>query len=219
VTAATVLRAATAVTAAALALTACGVRTDDSPRALTASTTTTTTTPGPGAGGADAFLYFVREGSLVPVRRGLPDDSVQTVLPALVQSTKPEEDAAGISTSVPTGTDVLGLQPDGGVLRVDLSDAFDGVVGPSRQIAIGQIVLTATDRGQANRLRFAVDGRSIQVPTPTRGDTAVVTACDFARLLPSPDQFGRAPAAIALERLRERRAELDRTCGASIDRS
>jgi hypothetical protein len=97
---------------------------------------------------------------------------------------------------------------------VDLSRAFEDLVGPAKQQAIGQLVLTATGFPGISDMRFLVGGEPIQVASPTRGDTATVDDCDFASLLPTESaagELGLPEQSVNL--LRVRRAELTARCG------
>jgi hypothetical protein len=193
----------------ALAGTGCGVGFDDEPRALQSEASTTTIADSPTEGRLAAVLYYVREGALLPALEDLPDRTPSTLLSAL--TTPPTED--GLGTSIPAGTEVLDTSREGSRLTVDLSSEFDNVVGLSRQQAIGQMVLTVTQQGSVDQLEFQVDGETLTVSSPLRGDTTVVTACDFASLLASEDEVadaGLSPAAAA--DLEARRTELAETC-------
>lgn len=187
----------------------CGVGFDDEPRSLQSEASTTTIADSPTEGRLAAVLYYVREGALLPVLEDLPDRTPSTLLSAL--ATPPV--ANGLGTSIPAGTEVLGTARDGDRLTVDLSSEFDNVVGLSRQQAIGQMVLTVTEQGSVDQLEFQVDGETLTVSSPLRGDTTVVTACDFAALLASPDDAASAGlSAEAISDLDERRTELAETC-------
>ena len=197
---------------------ACGVGFDDEPRSLQEEASTTTVAASPSVGGLTTVLYYVREGALVPVEQELPDRDPATLLTALSQPPDADPDT-GLGTSIPAGTALLGTRRDGNRLTVDLSSEFDKVVGLSRQQAIGQMVLTVTQEDSIERLEFQVDGETITVSSPLRGDTTEVDACDFAALLASPDDVRDAGLPDgSVEALDQRRSELDSTCkGVSTD--
>ena len=97
--------------------------------------------------------------------------------------------------------------------EVNLSSEFENVVGPKRQEAIAQLVMTATEFPDITSLRFKVNDKTLQVTSPTRGDTTTVTACDFALLLPTAEQAdGSQLPAAAIERLNLRRQDLAKNC-------
>lgn len=205
-----------AVIAALIAATSCSIGTDDEPRALAVSTTTTTLPATPTSGGASAVVYYLRDGQLIPVSLSLPDRQVQTVVETLFEVPDTSVQGQDLTTSVPVDTHLTSMELQDGTLTLDLSEEFDNVVGPSRQLAIAQIVMTATEFGNVERVRFRVDGDPIQVATPTRGDASTVTACDYASLLPDPAQVDSVGlGSTTLQRLQLRTSKLESTCPAT----
>lgn len=190
---------------------ACGIGVDDEPRAIQEEASTTTVAASPSVGSLGTVVYFVREGSLIPVEQELPDRSPSSLLSALAQP--PRGTSAGLGTSVPAGTEVLGATRDGDRLVVDLSAEFGNVVGLSRQQAIGQMVLSVTEQGPIDTVEFTVDGATLVVSSPQRGDTTEVGECDFAALLASPDDLRDVDLpARSIEDLERRRSVLAETC-------
>lgn len=204
------LGTAVAVAVAASVLGACGIGVDDEPRAIQEEATTTTVAA-PSVGSLGTVVYFVREGSLIPVEQELPDRSPSSLLSALAQP--PRDTSTGLGTSVPAGTEVLGAARDGDRLVVDLSAEFGNVVGLSRQQAIGQMVLSVTEQGGIDTVEFTVDGETLVVSSPQRGDTTEVGECDFAALLASADDLRDVDLpAQSIEDLERRRTALAETC-------
>ena len=198
---------------AVLAAAACGIRADDSARALAVSTTTTEAESAPTSGGAAAVLYYVREGKLIPVTRSLPDRRLGTVINALLEPPEPIERIGGLGSSIPAGTELLGLQVDGDTVDIDLSREFENVVGTSRQQAFAELVMTATEFPDVRNLRFRVEGKEIQVTSPTQGDTTTVGDCDFESFLPTADEARLLGLdAATTERLDLRRSALEDRC-------
>lgn len=194
-----------------LVVAACGVGVDDEPRAIEEEATTTTVPASPSVGSLRTVLYFVREGSLIPIEQELPDRSPATLLSALAQP--PRGSATVLGTSLPAGTELLGASREGDRLEVDLSSQFDNVVGLSRQQAIGQMVLSVTEQGGIETVEFAVDGETLVVSSPRRGDTTEVGECDYAALLASPDDLvGVQLPPESIPDLERRRAQLIETC-------
>ena len=196
--------------ACALFCAACGVGIDESPRPLEGEASTTTVAASPTDGQLSTMLYYVRDGSLLPLDRELPDRTTSTVINALTQSPSPA--VAGVGTSLPAGTRVLETVCGGDSLVVDLSRDFDTVVGLARQQAIGQMVMSIT-RGPTHEVEFQVEGRPLTVSSPSRGDTTVVDQCDFVGLLAVPE--GNAAQGLtrsSIQELEQRHAELDEQC-------
>lgn len=207
------LLTATAVLAAAAG---CSIGTDSEPRALVVSTTTTSTPSAPSTGGASAQLWYLRDGALVPAGVSLPDHTVSTTIGALFATPDPAVKSQELTSSVPIDTELSNLDINEGVLTVNLSKEFDNVVGPSRQQAIAQIVLTATEFVSVSKVRFKVDGKAVQVATPTRGDATTVTACDYASLLGDPAELAQSGLTNeSMQQLDQRVATLQETCPAS----
>ncbi len=172
--------------------TGCGVGYDREPRALEVEPTTTTTTAAPSTGQVESVLYFVNEGTLLPVATELPDRELETVLEALLLPPATLV-PSGTLTSIPSGTQLLDLsRTDQRRLTINLSTSFNNVVGVSRQQAIGQMVLTATERNEFDAIEFRVEGEPIVVASPVVGDTRTVTACDFQPLLATPGDADEA---------------------------
>ncbi|MFM7062925.1 MAG: GerMN domain-containing protein [Actinomycetes bacterium] len=197
--------------------TSCGIQADGAPRPLTVSTTTTLPRPTTTAGNTATALFVTRDGTVVPVTRELPDQQAQTVLDALVGLRPPDVGVRGASNAVPSGTEVRSAvrtgARGGSVLAVDLSSRFDRVVGPSRQLAVAQLVMTATGLPGVQTVRFSIDGSPVTVPTPERGDAAEVTACDVRSLLADPDSPESAGlSARSAARLTERSDALEQEC-------
>ncbi len=196
----------------AASLAGCGVGLDETARPLDIEASTTTVVESPSDGQLNTMLYYVRDGMLLPLERELPDRTVSTVVNALSQS--PTSTAERVGTSLPAGTQALNTSRDGDHLVVDLSPDFDTVVGLARQQAIGQMVMSVT-RGPVDDVEFQVDGRTLTVSSPTRGDTTVVDQCDFADLLADPDgtEADDLPSSSVRE-LARRQLQLEGECGA-----
>ncbi len=194
-------------------LSSCGVGVDSGPRVLQSSSSTSTTPAGPTAGRVTSVLYYVNDGSLVPQVSELTDRNLPTVLEAALLPPKAGSEVDGTITSIPPGTRLLSVKEAGDTLTLNLSSEFDNVVGLSRQQAIGQLVLTATERSGAKNLEFEINGDPIQISTPARGDSGTVTACDFAPLLATEDDARSSGLEPATERILEaRRASLESNC-------
>jgi hypothetical protein len=194
-----------------LSLTGCGVGTDSQPRALTVSTTTSTTAP-PDGGSARAGLWFTQEDRLVPVQRRLSDLSPDTIVKSLLAGPEPA-DGPGISSSVPSGTELRGTELTGGRLQVDLSEEFTTVIGPARQLALGQLTLSVTELEGVRSVSYLVEGEPLKIVTPSAGDVTAVTGCDFVSLLADPGTVDGNAEQVAL--LLQRKEELEDTCPAT----
>ncbi|HTO01813.1 MAG TPA: GerMN domain-containing protein [Microthrixaceae bacterium] len=207
------LRFASIVLAATLVLSGCGINMDDGPRAVGGELSTTTTVADQPDGEIEGVLYYVIEGSIVPATALLSDHSTETLIQALLKAPPKPLSDSGAYSSIPSGTELIKSHRSDTLLLVDLTSAFDNVVGVSRQQAIAQIVLTVTQQPSIRSVEFQVDGEKIQVSSPIRGDRYVVTNCDFRDLLATTDQAvsaGLSDESVAL--LEARRARLKLVC-------
>lgn len=195
----------------AAAVLACGVPVDDEPRAIQEEASTTTVASTPSTGQVSSMLYYVREGSLVPFERDLPNNSAEAAIDALGQSSSAILTAYDLSSSIPSGTELIGTLRDDGRLVVNLSSAFDNVVGRSRQQAIGQMVMSVTQERGIDTVEFQVEGRPITVSSPARGDRSDVGACDYQSLLANAEDITELPSS-SVRTLAERTEQLDEEC-------
>lgn len=208
------LVAITVIITLAVAVTACGIALDSNPRRMDLAVSTTTTTEGNEVGDQTVILYYGLDESIVPLPAQVPDDQISTLLRQLLKAPSKSTDDSVLRSSIPSGTRLRSATQRGTVLVVDLSEDFGNVVGPSRQKAIAQIVLSATQLDRIREVRFRIDGEDIQVPSPTRGDVDTVSACDFKGMLATVDQVTDADLGEkTVIPLVFRRDRLSRVCG------
>jgi spore germination protein GerM len=185
---------------AALGLAACGIPTDDGPRAISrenvpdVDTTTEATAPTQSVPG-EIFLVQSpdQDPQLVAVERDIPVENPSSspppdaVLETLLTATADDQEReAGISNLIPHDTR-LASQPEaqGRTLMVDLTRAIFDVVGENQRAAFGQIVCTVDKLGRVDAVRFEVDGEPVEVPTSSgTTDEPVTCARDYGSLLP-----------------------------------
>lgn len=163
-----------------LALTACGVPTED--RASTAGPDQVpfglledeplqppATVPPPAA--TVIRMYFVDPSGerLIAVDRATDEDAevgIDDVVDALLLGPTRPESGAGIRTALGRDTIVdVGLA--GGVANVDFDQDFAALDGGTQRLALGQIVYTLTSRPGVGRVSFTLAGQPVEVP---RGD-------------------------------------------------
>lgn len=183
------LRALAAVLASAVALTGCGVPTEDSPRPIavgsrpTSTTVTHTASPAPGV--PVELLFLVRDAGLVPVRRPAgPEPAIDEQLRHLLAGPTATERAAGYSSAL-TGITVTGMvEVRGGDATVEIGNRSDGAGRSDEVLAYGQIVCTLTSRADVRTVSFLHDGQPLRVP---RADASLadgrLTAADYTDLI------------------------------------
>lgn len=163
------LAAAAAVAAIALLAAACGGNGDGAGATTTtgeATTTTSaaTTTSAPDEEPRAVSVYFL-DGEALMVGEGRDAETagvVDEALSALVAGPSDFETEVGLHSEIPEGTELLGVDLDEGVARVDLSDEFESGGGSqSMQARVAQVVYTATQFDEVDSVRFLVDGQEV----------------------------------------------------------
>jgi germination protein M len=132
-----------------------------------APTATPTPTPTP-SGATSVKVYLFMNGTLVPVRRQV--DATRAVgraaLNELFEGPTANEAAASppLTTSVPDGTILLGLDIADGLATVDLSREFETGGGSASMFGrLAQVVYTLTQFPTVDRVAFQLDGEPVTV--------------------------------------------------------
>lgn len=137
--------------------------------AATEPSTTSTTAPPP----AQVVVYFMMDGTgnvnrpgpfLVPVVREATSNDLEATLTALFARPTADETQMipAMSTSIPDGTQLLGVDVAGGVATIDLSGDFASGGGSfSMMTRLAQVVYTATRFENVDCVRFEFDGAPI----------------------------------------------------------
>ncbi len=114
--------------------------------------------------GPHASVYFVANGRLVAVSRLVVGQIQQAAARALIAGPTAAESARGLSSDVPAQTRLTSLDLTGSVATVDLSDEFGAVGGSDQVLAVAQFVYTLTASHYIDSVRFAINGKFIEVP-------------------------------------------------------
>lgn len=128
-----------------------------------------TPTPSPAPGGATSVrIYLFMDGTLVPVHREIAATRAvgRAALTELFEGpTAAEADATPpLTTSVPTGTLLLGLDIADGLATVDLSREFESGGGTASMTGrLAQVVFTLTQFPTVDRVAFRLDGQPVTV--------------------------------------------------------
>jgi len=152
---------------------------------------TTSTTPPPTSMESGVYFFFdgypVEPGPyLVPVAR-VGDDEIDAVLTMLLEGVTDAEATMGLSTAIPEGTHLLGVEVAEGVAAIDLSSKFDSGGGSLSVLGrVAQIVYTATRFDEIDAVEFLIEGAPVDVLT---GEGLIVdrpqTRADYTDLLPA----------------------------------
>ena len=119
--------------------------------------------------GATQFvdIYFVQgNGYATPAAVAVPagPDVAANAVRALIAGPSPAQQAAGLSSSVPTDTRLLGLSIDDGLARIDLSEEFEAGGGTFSMTArLGQVVYTLTEFSTIDQVEFWLEGEPVTV--------------------------------------------------------
>ena len=129
------------------------------PAASTTSPTTTTSAPAL----VDVKVYFLRGERLAIVHRQVPGPAVlRGALTELLAGPTAAELADGLITVIPAGTTLLDLDLAGGLATVDLNSAYESGGGSLSMMArLAQVVFTATQFDNSDRVSFRLDGEPI----------------------------------------------------------
>lgn len=181
------MRRAAAALAFAVVLTGCGLPSDNGPEIIDPSAVpgdllaTDGASPAPSEQGLATTVFFVRDGRLAGrPRRVISDNVAAAAVRALLLGPSPKETATGIATAVPSNTRLISLDLTGSVASVDLSDEFGTVGGSQQVLAVAQIVYTLTASRSIGQVRFAIEGRPVEVPDGSGSlSTAPRTRADY----------------------------------------
>ena len=175
---------------ALLVLAACssgGGSTSSSRTPTPTASPTPSATASPGATSV-VSVYFVSGEKLQPVRRSATGVEVgAAAVRALLAGPSAAERAGGLSTAVPSGTTLLGLNIAAGLATVDLSGGYASGGGSlSMTSRVAEVVFTLTHFPTVQRVTFRLDGQ----PVTALGGEGVdlsrpVTRADYEDLSPA----------------------------------
>lgn len=157
--------------------------------------------PGDGAARQRAYrIWLTRGDGLFAAWRDAPREQGvgAAALGLLLDGPSAAELRSGVSSAIPSGTRLLGLDVGGGTATVDLTSEFESGGGSLSMTArLAQVVYTLTEFPTVRRVRFALDGSPVSVFS---GEGIVldhpVGRKDYDELLPpisvdSPPLLGR----------------------------
>jgi germination protein M len=135
------------------------------PPATVAPSPTPTSAPG---GATSVKIYLFMDEKLVPVRRQVDETRAvgRAALNALFEGPTAEESAESppLTTSIPDGTILLGLDIADGLATVDLSREFESGGGSASMFGrLGQVVYTLTQFPTVKQVAFQLDGEPVTV--------------------------------------------------------
>jgi hypothetical protein len=141
-------------------------------------TSTRSTTPLPTVTRTITYqVWFVRGGRLFATRRTEPFSPAigRASLEAMLAGPSAAERAAGVGTSVPSGTALRGLAISSGIARVDFSGEFRRAgATPFTRLQIGQVVYTIGQFSTVKKVVIEVNGGEIFETPQTKAEYEVV---------------------------------------------
>jgi hypothetical protein len=178
----------------ALVAVACGDDGDDGDEAsdeTTAATTTATvadtTTSVPAAGDAVAVrVYFARNELVATAGRAATAPAVaRGALTELLAGPDDFEAGIGMTTEIPEGTELLGVEIIDGAATVDLSGDFQSGGGSlSMQLRVAEVVFTATQFSSVETVSIELDGEAVEAIGGEGVDATDLTRADFENVTP-----------------------------------
>jgi spore germination protein GerM len=183
-----------AAVAAALMLGACAIQPDSSPRDIPEDDRLPLEPIAPDGGATEGSSYRVflvtdedddGEAALQHVLRDVDPPSPRAVLDELFKGPSAEEFEAGFRTALDTFT-LNSAQRAARTLNVDVSSEILELPQPTLELAVAQIVFTASELEEIRDVRLRVDGEPQAWPDG-RGElqTDTLTVYDYPDLVPS----------------------------------
>ncbi len=133
----------------------------------------------------DVLIYLIDENNLLsPVARSVASPALPTaVLEALFSAPNEAESQQALSTALPAEVEVVLVEfnPSNDLVTVALeSEVFEErLEGENRQLAVAQLVFTATENTGATRFSLMLNGDPVPLPTDSGESDAPVTRDDF----------------------------------------
>lgn len=111
-------------------------------------------------------VYFVVSEGLEPVLRlaSGPPSTPEFMVRSLLAGPLPEERAAGLTSAIPEGTELLEVAVEDGLAEVNLSSEFElSAEEEVLLLRLGQVVFTLTGLRRVEGVRFLIDGEPVSV--------------------------------------------------------
>ncbi|WP_197048154.1 Gmad2 immunoglobulin-like domain-containing protein [Mycobacterium paragordonae] len=141
-----------------------------------AATTPKSTTPAAGAG--TVRVYFMRADKVATAGRQLASSTKDQTVQALLLGPNDFERSIGMSTDIPAGTKLLGLDVKDGTATANLSDDFQpgGAALQPTQPRVAEIVFTLTQFQDVRQVTITLNGKPLEGAAGLeRGDLEAVT--------------------------------------------
>jgi hypothetical protein len=107
------------------------------------------------------LLYLCRGNVLEPVEFLFEGEGIAGRISALLSLPAPPE---GLRTAIPAGTRLEGVQQDGAVVTLELTEQMLRLRGPDQRLALAQLVYTATELEGVQGVRLSIGGKLVPLP-------------------------------------------------------
>ncbi|HJM28082.1 MAG: GerMN domain-containing protein [Acidimicrobiales bacterium] len=174
-----------------LIISACGVPEDSQPKAVDspigAQTENPLDQPDTGELRSEIIYLFSENNSLLPVSREIPTDELRVtdLINELVADLSETERDASLSTAVPIGLSLSGVDQDEDVATINFSaGGLEVIEGEELTKALAQIVWTLTETGTLDAIFISIEGDIKTWPTPNGGDQQLLRRIQFMSYAP-----------------------------------
>lgn len=165
------------------------------PASPSATPSVSPTSPAPTTQPVDLDVYFIYKEKVQAVHRSAPAGTkgvLKSALTALLTGPTASERAAGLTSTIPSGTTLRGVTVSGNVATIDLSSRYvSGGGSLSMLLRIAQVVYAATQFSPVDSVRFSVNGKVVS----TIGGEGVIVRSPQTRA----DWEGHTPAILVEE--------------------
>ncbi len=159
---------------------------DDTTTTSPSTTAPATTTSAPAGGEADVRVYFAWNEYVGTAGRTVEAPAVaRGALTELLAGPDAFETDIGMTTEIPEGTELLGVDIADGEATVDLSGEFQSGGGSlSMQLRVAEVVFTLTQFDTVESVSFALDGEAVESIGGEGVDATDVTRADLTNVTP-----------------------------------
>lgn len=159
---------------------------DDTTTTSPSTTAPATTTTAPAGGEADVRVYFAWNEYVGTAGRTVEAPAVaRGALTELLAGPDAFETDIGMTTEIPEGTELLGVDIADGEATVDLSGEFQSGGGSlSMQLRVAEVVFTLTQFDAVESVSFELDGEAVEAIGGEGIDATDVTRADMSNVTP-----------------------------------
>jgi hypothetical protein len=132
------------------------------------------------------LVYFEKNENIGTAGRPGVPATLEGAIAALLQGPDDFETDIGMATAIPEATTLLGVSVSGGTAVVDLSEAFQSGGGSlSMQLRVAQVVFTATQFDEVQRVTIKLDGQDVDAIGGEGVPAVDLDRTDFTNVTPA----------------------------------